>query len=195
VIRCLRKGCISPFFDYSFPVCCGRYLATAACTVTSQQMVYTPQYHSSWRTSSSYFKDAGGGRLLLNLVSKTNRSGSLLFKCGDCAGQGRCLNSSAYSSNHDWTVPAVWRGHCRLWNLRRYVEITSGSWDALITQPDHVLPYSNSPMMGNNGANKILYHDIPAQTTTELIIVSLLESGIPDCRLPWVFSKRKLFLM
>jgi hypothetical protein len=25
--------------------------------------------------------------------------------------------------------------------------------------------------------------------------VSLLEAGIPDCRLPWVFSKRKLFLM
>jgi hypothetical protein len=25
--------------------------------------------------------------------------------------------------------------------------------------------------------------------------VSLLEPGIPDCRLPWLFSKRKLFLM
>jgi hypothetical protein len=25
--------------------------------------------------------------------------------------------------------------------------------------------------------------------------VSLSEPGIPDCRLPWVLSKRKLFLM
>jgi hypothetical protein len=36
-----------------------------------------------------------------SLVSKTDRNGSLMFKHGDCAGQGRC------SSNHDGILPAV----------------------------------------------------------------------------------------
>jgi hypothetical protein len=31
-----------------------------------------------------------------------------MFICGDCAGQGRCRSSPSCSSNHDWTVPAVW---------------------------------------------------------------------------------------
>jgi hypothetical protein len=33
------------------------------------------------------------------------------------------------------------------------------------------------------------------KTIKEPPCVSLLEPGIPDCRLPWVFTKRKLFLM
>jgi hypothetical protein len=37
----------------------------------------------------------------------------------------------------------------------------------LITQPAHVLPYSNSAMKGNNGTKRILYHDIAAQTITD----------------------------
>jgi hypothetical protein len=37
----------------------------------------------------------------------------------------------------------------------------------LITQPVHVLPCSNSTMKGNNGTNRMLYHDIAAQTTTQ----------------------------
>jgi hypothetical protein len=48
---------------------------------------------------------------------------------------------------------------------------------------------------GNNGANRMLYYDIAAETITELPRVSLLEPGIPHCRPPWVFSKLKLFLM
>jgi hypothetical protein len=39
------------------------------------------------------------------------------------------------------------------------------------------------------------YHDIAAQTITHSPSVSLLEPDIPDCRLSWVFFKRKLFLM
>jgi hypothetical protein len=61
----------------------------------------------------------------------------------------------------------------------------------LITQPVHVLPRSNLATKGNNVTNGVLYHDIAAQ----IITVSLLEPSIPDCRLPWMFSKRKLFLM
>jgi hypothetical protein len=49
------------------------------------------------------------------------------------------------------------------------LEITSGSWDASITRPVHVhvLPCNKSAMQGNNGTNRILYHDIAAQTTIE----------------------------
>jgi hypothetical protein len=49
-------------------------------------------------------------------------------------------------------------------------------------------------MKGNNDTNKILYHDIAAQPLWNLPLVSVLEQGIPDCRHPWVFSERKLFL-
>jgi hypothetical protein len=38
----------------------------------------------------------------------------------------------------------------------------------LITQPVHVLPCSNSAMKGNNGTNRVQYHDIAAQTIIEL---------------------------
>jgi hypothetical protein len=65
----------------------------------------------------------------------------------------------------------------------------------LITQLVHVLPYSNLAITDNTGTNRILYYDIAAQNIIELPIVSLLEPDIPDCRLPWVFYKRKLFLM
>jgi hypothetical protein len=34
-----------------------------------------------------------------------------------------------------------------------------------------------------------------SKSTQNLPGVSLLEPGIPDWRLPWVFSKRKFFLM
>jgi hypothetical protein len=52
-------------------------------------------------------------------------------------------------------------------------------------------------MKGNNGTNRILYHDISAQTIAEHppCFTVGTEPGIPVCRLPLVFSKRKLFLM
>jgi hypothetical protein len=50
-------------------------------------------------------------------------------------------------------------------------------------------------MTRNNVTNRILFRDIAAQTITKPPLVSLLEPDIPDCRLTWVFSKRKLFLM
>jgi hypothetical protein len=67
----------------------------------------------------------------------------------------------------------------------------------LINQPIHVIPCSNSAMAGSIRTNMILYHDIAAQTITELppCFTVGTEPGIPDCRLRWVFSKRKLFLM
>jgi hypothetical protein len=52
-------------------------------------------------------------------------------------------------------------------------------------------------MKGNNVTNRILYHNIAAQTITELTpcITVETEPAIPHGRLPSVFSKRELFLM
>jgi hypothetical protein len=90
-------------------------------------------HHSSRRTPSRCFRDVGDGNLFLTLVSKIDQSGSVMFKCGDCAGQGRCWSSPSCSSNHDWTILAVWMGHCRLGKLHPCSEITSGSRD----EPDY----------------------------------------------------------
>jgi hypothetical protein len=67
----------------------------------------------------------------------------------------------------------------------------------LITHPVHVCPCSNSAMKGNNGNDKILHHKIAVQTITEpsLCFTIGTEPGILDCKLSWVFSKCKLFLM
>jgi hypothetical protein len=67
-------------------------------------------YHSSWRTSSDCFRDVGSGNLFLTLISKTDQNGSIMLKSDGYAGQGRCWSSSSCSSNHNWTVPAVWIG-------------------------------------------------------------------------------------
>jgi hypothetical protein len=55
----------------------------------------------------------------------------------------------------------------------------------LITQPAHIFPYSNSAMKGNNGTNNTILLPKPSQN---LPYILQLETGIPDCRLPWVFS-------
>jgi hypothetical protein len=63
-------------------------------------------YHF-WRTTQ---KTASAllWRCVYTLVSKTDKSGSMMFKSVDCAGQGRCWSSPSGSSNHDWTIPPVW---------------------------------------------------------------------------------------
>jgi hypothetical protein len=53
----------------------------------------------------------------------------------------------------------------------------------------HVLSCSNSVIKGNNETNRILYHDIAAQTITESLPCFTVIT-----RLTCVFSKRKLFL-
>jgi hypothetical protein len=55
-------------------------------------------YHSSWNTTSSYFRDVGHGNLFLTLVSKTDPSVSIVFKSDDCPGQGRSWSSPSCSS-------------------------------------------------------------------------------------------------
>jgi hypothetical protein len=59
------------------------------------------------------------------------------------------------------------RGHCHLGKLPHSSEKLLDRWMHLITQPAYVLPCSNSAMNGNNGNNRILYHDIAVQTITK----------------------------
>jgi hypothetical protein len=73
------------------------------------------------------------------------------------------------SSNHDWTVPAVWMG--ALSSCKTALSFGKNVWimgcTYLITQSVRILPCSNSAMKCNNGTNRILYHNIAAQTITE----------------------------
>jgi hypothetical protein len=84
----------------------------------------------------------------------------VMFKYGDSVSQGRSWSSPSCSSNHDWTVQLCAWGTVILKNcITVWKEhLIHGMY--LITQPVHVLPYSNSAMKGKNGTNRILYHDI-----------------------------------
>jgi hypothetical protein len=83
-------------------------------------------------------------------------------------------------------------GHCHLRKPHHCLEIMSGSGDALqyptclaVIQPCRVI------MWPAEYYTMILL----SRPLQNLLHVSLLEPGIPNCRLPWVFSKRKLLLM
>jgi hypothetical protein len=103
----------------------------------------------------------------------------VMFKSGDCAGQGRCWSSPSHYSNHGLTVLAVWMGAMSSWkaaslfgsHLSTYSLAVIRPWRVVMGQTEYPIPPQNLP------------HD------------SLLELGILDWRLPWVFSKCKLFLM
>jgi hypothetical protein len=75
----------------------------------------------------------------------------VLFRSGDCAGQGRCWCSPLCSSNHDWTVPAVssWKtaslfgnnvwfmGCTRLPNLSTYSLAVIRPWRVIMGPTEH----------------------------------------------------------
>jgi hypothetical protein len=58
-------------------------------------------------------------------------------------------------------------------------------------------PWLNCSRRLDHGTNRIEYSItiFLSKLPQKVPRVSLLESGILDCRLPWVFSERKLFLM
>jgi hypothetical protein len=136
-------------------------------------------YNSSCRKSSCCFRDVGGRNLFLTLASRAIQWCSNLVTVP--------ARENFNSSSCDWR-------HCRLGKLHSCSKM-SGSWDACDC-PTYVLPCSNSFMKNNNRTKRIHCTAIllPKQSPN-LPRVSLLEPGIPDCRLPWVFSKRILFLM
>jgi hypothetical protein len=87
----------------SWTTFCLQYSCSPSCNVLLQvwRVSRGILYHSSRRTCSSCFRDGGVNVFL-----------------------------TPHSSLHDWTVPAVWMGHCRLGKLHHCLEITFGSWDA-----------------------------------------------------------------
>jgi hypothetical protein len=71
------------------------------------------------------------------LVSKTDYSGSMMFKSGDCAAQGRCQSSPSFLQTITEQFQLCERGHCQLGKLHHCSEIMSGSWDApLYNRPE-----------------------------------------------------------
>jgi hypothetical protein len=54
----------------------------------------------------------------------------------------------------------------------------------LITQPVHVLFCSDSAVKGNNGRNRILHHDIAAQTITERLPCFTVRTVLQTLTLP-----------
>jgi hypothetical protein len=91
-------------------------------------------YHSSWRTYSTCLRDDGERNLLLAVLTKTDRNGSMIFKSGDCAGQGRPSASSRLGLKHFRVY--VW-ANCRLEKLHHCYETTAG--------PQDVRGYLNCP--------------------------------------------------
>jgi membrane protein insertase Oxa1/YidC/SpoIIIJ len=90
----------------------------------------------------------------------------------------------------------VWMGTLSSWKtaslFRNNVWIMGCSWFANLST------YSLAvilPWMVIMGLTEYCAMTLLPKTSQNLLRVSLLEPGILDCRLPWVFSKCKLFLM
>jgi hypothetical protein len=89
-----------------------------------------------------------------------------------------------------------WR-HCSLGKLHCCSEITSESLDGCTWSPN-LSTYSLTvirPWRVIMGPTEFYTTILLPKPSLNLPRVSLLEPGIPDCRPPWVFPKRKLFLM
>jgi hypothetical protein len=153
-------------------------------------------YHSSWRTSSSCFRDVGGGDLFLVLVFRTDQSGSVMLRCDDFAGQGKCWSSPSCSSNHDWTVRAVWMGTVVF--LKTASLFGNNVWIMGCTWLPNLSTYSLAailPWRVIMGQTEYCITILLPKPSQNLPRVPLLEPGSLDCRFLWVFFKRKLFLM
>jgi hypothetical protein len=114
----------------------------------------------------------------------------MMSKSDDCAGHGRCWSTPSCFSNHDRTVPAVWMGPLSSWktaSLFGYNVLIMGC--TLITQPVHILSCNIQPWRVIMGSTEYCTTILLPKRSQNLHRVSLLEPGIPDCRLPWVFSK------
>jgi hypothetical protein len=84
-------------------------------------------YYSSWRTSSSCFRDIGGGNLFLTLVYKTDQSVSVLLKFGIVlAREDAEVQLHALQTITIRFQLCQWE-YCRLGKLHQCLKITSGS--------------------------------------------------------------------
>jgi hypothetical protein len=171
-----------------------------------------PQSFLKWTRISS---DQSRAKCYTNLLEK-HQVVSEMFEVGICssfwspklirmvqrcpnlvsARQRRCWSPPSWSPNHDWTVPAVWRGHCHLGKLHRCSE-ENNVWIMGCTWLPNLSTYSLATIR----PWRVIME--PTEYCTMILLpkpsrnlpVLLLEPGNLDCRLPWVFSKCKLFLM
>jgi hypothetical protein len=122
---------------------------------------------------------------------KTDQSDSVMFRSGECAGQGRCWSSPSCSSNHDRTVPAVWMGALSSWKTASLfghnVWIMGCTWLPNLSMYSLAVIRPWRVIMGPTEYCTIILLPKPSHDLTH---VSLWEPGI-HC----VFSKHKLFLM
>jgi hypothetical protein len=125
-------------------------------------------------TSSSCFRDVGGGNLFLTLVSKT---GSVMFRSGDCAGQED-------AEVHLHVLEAVTE-QFQLCKWGHHSEIT---WIMGCTLLSNLPTYSLAvigPWRVIMGPTKYCTTILLSKPSQNLPCVSLLKPGIPDCGLPW----------
>jgi hypothetical protein len=62
----------------------------------------------------SCLRDDGGGNLLLTLLSKTDGSGSMIFKSDKCYGHQR-WSAPSFCPIQEWTLLAMWMGKLSSW--------------------------------------------------------------------------------
>jgi hypothetical protein len=120
----------------------------------------------------------------------------MMFKSGDYAGQGRCWSSPLCSPNHDRTVSAVWLGalsSCKTASLFRYnVWIIGCTWLPNLSTYSLAIIRPWRIIMGPREYCTTILLPKPSQNLPR---VKIFEPGVPDCRLPWMFSEPILFLM
>ena len=117
-------------------------------------------YHSS---SSCLGDDEGN--LLLTLLSKTDHSGSIIFRLGECASQRR-WSASSCSSNQDYTFLPVCMGELSSWNIASLLGNNTWPQDAPGYVNVHVVTDSNLTTQSKYRTSRIL--DIAAQIITDL---------------------------
>jgi hypothetical protein len=125
------------------------------------------------------------------LVTVTDQSGLMIFKYGNCFGLERLSSSPSGSSNYYWTVSAVRMEVLLSWRtasfFRNNIGIMGYTWLPNLSTYFRAVTWSRRAKMGPTE-----YHDTAAQTITGPLFHCWNQAFL-DCRLPWVFSKCKLF--
>jgi hypothetical protein len=137
-------------------------------------------YHSSWRTSSNCFRDVGGGNLFLTVLQNCEWFSDVQIWWLCWSGKMLKFTFMLFKLVLENCI-IVWKcldhGMYLITNLSTYSLAVIWPWRVIMGPTE----YCTTILLPKPSQN--------------LHRVSLLEPSIPDYRLPWVFSKRKLFKM
>jgi hypothetical protein len=134
-------------------------------------------HDSSWRTSSSCFRSIGSGIYSSFYSPKPTRvvqwcwNPMIVLAREDAEVHLPALQTILFGNNV-WTMWCTWSP-----NLSKYSLAVVSSWRVLVRPTEYCI---------------IVFLPKPSQNRP---LASLLGPGISDCRLHWMFSKRKLFLI